>query len=74
VRRLTETEHAAIANALHVAAEVYERDAKETRAQIPHATYTPPLARLALQFEDQAAMARRLADELDGADSVWVQS
>lgn len=69
MRTLTDTETWAIANALRAAAKLYDDDA----LSFDQAPMAPEArASLARQFQDQAGMARGLADLFEGAGAVNV--
>lgn len=73
---LRENERAAIVNALHVAAEVFDRDAAkvvENQQLGPIGEDTAALGRLAKQFRDQATFAREWAEKLDNAEEVTIR-
>lgn len=73
---LRENERAAIVNALHVAAEVFDRDAAkvvENQQLGPIGEDTAALGRLAKQFRDQATFARAWAEKLENAEEVTIR-
>lgn len=75
MRKLSDSETWAIANALRVAATQYQADADTHRNAPQDALMHPDArARMVRGFEDQATMARKLAEELEGCSSVTIAS
>lgn len=73
---LTETELQTIIHALHVAAEVFDRDAAkvvENQQLGPIGEDTVALGRLAKQFRDQATFARDWAEKIENAEEVTIR-
>jgi hypothetical protein len=66
-----------LVTALHIAADVWQQDARKTRLEIPFADHIDGPARLAAQFERYAKEARELAERMTGTKwpqwPLWVQ-
>lgn len=62
---ISEVERTAIRSALECMIPVYERDAEDMRVMAAGNSEGAGYLRLAVQFDDQAKMARALIDRLD---------
>ncbi len=68
---MTETDRTSATNALHIAAERYEQNARDLRHDATDDT-RHSYERLAVTFDRQAETARRLAETLENADTITI--